>query len=46
MSSLDASQLKAAWEDAEHADPALRNLLKPFVWTEQETTARLWARQE
>lgn len=46
LSTLNASQLKAAWEGADGLAPDLRRLLKRFVWTEEETTARLRDRRE
>jgi len=44
LSTLSAAQLKTAWEDGGEAD--LLKLLKRFVWTEQESTARLRDRRD
>lgn len=46
LSTLNAAQLKAAWEEADQVNPDLRKLLKRFVWTEQESTARLRDRRD
>lgn len=46
LSTLNAAQLKAAWEGGSESDPDLRKLLKRFVWTEEETTARLRDRRD
>lgn len=44
LSTLNAAQLKAAWQHSGEAD--LRKLLKRFVWTEEETTTQLRNRQD
>ena len=46
LSTLSAAQLKAAWEEADQVNPDLRKLLKRFVWTDEETTARLRDRRD
>lgn len=46
LSTLNASQLKAAWEDSQGAAPELRKLLKKYVRLETETTARLRGRRD
>ena len=46
LSTLSAAQLKAAWEEADQVNPDLRKLLKRFVWTDEDTTARLRHRRD
>ncbi|HEX8876126.1 MAG TPA: hypothetical protein VF777_05210 [Phycisphaerales bacterium] len=46
MNTLNASQLKAAWEDADGSASDLRKLLRKFVWTESETSVRIRDRRD
>jgi len=46
LSTLSAAQLEAAWEEADQVNPDLRKLLKRFVWTDEDTTARLRHRRD
>ncbi len=46
MNTLNASQLKAAREDADGSASDLRKLLRKFVWTESETSVRIRDRRD
>lgn len=46
LSTVNAARLRVAWEDDDQSDPQLRRLLKRFVWTEEEATARMRDRRD
>lgn len=45
LSSLNAAELRTAWESAE-TSPGLRRILEQFAWLEQETSTRIRARRD
>lgn len=45
LSSLNAADLRSAWESAQ-TDPDLRRLLAKFAWTESDVAVRLRARRD